>query len=141
MARKGMRISAIIVFFFLALDAHSLEVLSLLDFGKTMKASVAFDPLTKTGYIEQNGFFVSFALDQPFIALDWKELKKVGAPYLSGETVLLPADFVKETSKYLSEKNTPKREKYSVATILVDPGHGGKDTGASGDLGEMRLIE
>jgi len=136
-----MRISAIIVFFFLALDAHSLEVLSLLDFGKTMKASVAFDPLTKTGYIEQNGFFVSFALDQPFIALDWKELKKVGAPYLSGETVLLPADFVKETSKYLSEKNTPKREKYSVATILVDPGHGGKDTGAIGDLGEMRLLE
>ncbi|HWP68030.1 MAG TPA: N-acetylmuramoyl-L-alanine amidase [Rectinemataceae bacterium] len=129
-----------LIFCALAL-AHSLDAVSLLDFGKSVKAGVAFDPLTKSGYIEQNGVFVSFALDQPFIACDWKELKKVGAPYLSGETIFLPADFVKETSKYLSEKNTPKKEKYSVATILVDPGHGGKDTGAIADFGDMRLLE
>jgi len=141
MARNRKFVSALVLVFCVLAGAHSLDTQSLLEFGKSMKANVTFDPLTKSGYIEQNGSFVSFALDQPFIACDWKDLKKVGAPYLSGEAVILPADFIKETSRYLSEKNQTQKEKYSVATILIDPGHGGKDTGAIADLGDMRLLE
>ena len=139
--RIRMRASAA-VFAFLALSlARSLDAVPLIEFGKAAEAKIAFDPLTSSGYIEQNGAFVAFALDQPFIALDWKNLKRVGAPYLEGSKVMVPADFAKEVSSYFSERNAPKKEKYSVAAILIDPGHGGKDTGAIGDVGGMKLLE
>ncbi|MFA6366145.1 MAG: N-acetylmuramoyl-L-alanine amidase, partial [Candidatus Hydrogenedentales bacterium] len=124
-----------------SLCAYALDATTLLDFGKKSKAGISFDPLTSSGFIEQNGSFVSFVVDQPFIVLDWRNLKRVEAPYLSGEKLMLPAGFTREVTGYFSMKNAPKKEKYSVATILVDPGHGGKDTGAIGEVGELRLLE
>ncbi len=132
--------------FALTLDAAALEsstpkATPLLEFGNTIKAGIAWDPLTGSGHIEQNGVFVSFVLDQPFIVMDWKNLKSVGAPFLSGGKVMIPEDFSREVSSYFSLKNAPRKEQYSVATILIDPGHGGKDTGAISDLGGIPLLE
>lgn len=138
---NGKRISLLVFAIFLSSCAYALDATTLLDFGKKSKAAISFDPLTSSGYIEQNGSFVSFVVDQPFIVLDWKNLKRVEAPYLSGEKLMLPAGFTRGVTDYFSMKNAPKKEKYSVATILVDPGHGGKDTGAIGEVGELRLLE
>jgi len=138
---NGKRISLLVFAIFLSSCAYALDATTLLDFGKKSKAAISFDPLTSSGFIEQNGSFVSFVVDQPFIVLDWKNLKRVEAPYLSGEKLMLPAGFTKGVTDYFSMKNAPKKEKYSVATILVDPGHGGKDTGAIGEVGELRLLE
>lgn len=138
---NGKRASLLIFAIFLSSCAYALDATTLLDFGKKSKAEISFDPLTSSGFIEQNGSFVSFVVDQPFIVLDWKNLKRVDAPYLSGEKLMLPAGFAREVTDYFSMKNAPKKEKYSVATILVDPGHGGKDTGAIGEVGELRLLE
>ena len=136
-----LRASMAILLFFVSTFAYALDALPLMEFGKKNKAAITFDSLTASGYIEQNGAFVSFALDQPFISLDWRDIKRVGAPYLDGGTVMIPADFAREVTAYLSMKNTPKKEKYSVATILVDPGHGGRDTGAIGEVSGLRLFE
>jgi len=138
---NGKRLSLFIFAIFLSSCAYALDATTLLDFGKKSKAAISFDPLTSSGFIEQNGSFVSFVVDQPFIVLDWKNLKRVEAPYLSGEKLMLPAGFTRGVTDYFSMKNAPKKEKYSVATILVDPGHGGKDTGAIGEVGELRLLE
>lgn len=138
---NGKRILLLVFAIFLSSCAYALDATTLLDFGKKSKAAISFDPLTSSGYIEQNGSFVSFVVDQPFIVLDWKNLKRVEAPYLSGEKLMLPAGFTRGVMDYFSMKNAPKKEKYSVATILVDPGHGGKDTGAIGEVGELRLLE
>ena len=138
---NGKRALLLIFAIFLSLCAYALDATTLLDFGKKSKAGISFDPLTSSGFIEQNGSFVSFVVDQPFIVLDWKNLKRVEAPYLSGEKLMLPAGFAREVTDYFSMKNAPKKEKYSVATILVDPGHGGKDTGAIGEVGDLRLLE
>ncbi len=94
-----------------------------------------------SGWIEQNGAYVAFAVDQPFIVMDWKGIVRVGAPYIDKAVLMIPADFAREVTSYFSAKNAPKKEKYSVATILIDPGHGGKDTGAIGEVGGMRLLE
>lgn len=124
-----------------ALEGTALKAVPLLEFGKEIKAGIAYDPLTGSGHIEKNGFFVSFVLDQPFIAMDWKSLTSVGAPFLSGGKVMIPEDFSREVSTYFTMKSAPRKEQYSVATILIDPGHGGKDTGAISDVGGMRLLE
>ncbi|MFA5853013.1 MAG: N-acetylmuramoyl-L-alanine amidase [Spirochaetales bacterium] len=139
--RKRMRASAAIFVLLAATCAHAIDAVPLIEFGDTARAEISFDPLTASGYLEQNGTFVAFAIDQPFIALDWKNIKRVGAPYLDGSKVMLPIDFTKEVNSYFSGKSAQKKEKYSVATILIDPGHGGKDTGAIGDVGGMRLLE
>lgn len=138
---NGKRALLLMFAIFPSLCAYALDATTLLDFGKKSKAGISFDPLTSSGFIEQNGSFVSFVVDQPFIVLDWRNLKRVEAPYLSGGKLMLPAGFTREVTGYFSMKNAPKKEKYSVATILVDPGHGGKDTGAIGEVGELRLLE
>ena len=139
---RSRKLASSAIFALLAIAcAHAIDAVSLTEFGDTVKAEIAFDPLTSSGYLEQKGAFLAFAIDQPFIALDWKTIKRVGAPYLDGARVMLPPDFAREARSYFSEKNAQKKEKYSVATILIDPGHGGKDTGAIGEIGGMRLLE
>lgn len=137
----GKRIATVVLAILVLTSAAALEAVPLLEFGKTIKAGIAFDPLTGSGHIEQNGFFVSFVLDQPFIVMDWKSLKSVGAPFISGGKVMVPEDFSREVSAYFTMRNAPRKERYSVATILIDPGHGGKDTGAISEVGGMRLLE
>jgi len=137
----GKRIAAALFCILVSASAAALEAVPLLEFGNKIKAGIAYDPLTGSGHIEQNGSFVSFILDQPFIVMDWKSLKSVGAPFISSGKVMIPEDFSREVSSYFSQKNAPKKEQYSVATILIDPGHGGKDTGAISDVGGMRLLE
>ncbi len=68
-----MRASAAIFVLFAATCAHAIDAVPLMEFGDTAKVEIAFDPLTASGYLEQNGAFVAFAIDQPFIALDWKK--------------------------------------------------------------------
>jgi len=136
-----MRAWLAVLAIFASACAYGLDSVSLLDFGKKARAGIAYDPLTNSGYIERNGAFVSFALNEPFIVLDWKNIKRVGAPYVSGEKVMLPGDFAEEATAYLTLRNAPKKERYTVATILVDPGHGGKDTGAIAEVGGLRLLE
>lgn len=137
----GKRIAAALLAILVSASAAALEAVPLLEFGDKIKAGIAWDPLTGSGHIEQNGCFVSFVLDQPFIVMDWKNLKSVGAPYMAEGKVMIPEDFSREVSNYFSMKNAPRKEQYSVATILIDPGHGGKDTGAISEIGGMKLFE
>ncbi|MDP2792230.1 MAG: N-acetylmuramoyl-L-alanine amidase [Rectinemataceae bacterium] len=137
----GKRIAAALFCILVSASAAALESVPLLEFGKKIKASIAYDPLTGSGHLEQNGRFVSFVLNQPFIVMDWKSLKSVGAPFTAEGKVMIPEDFSREVSSYFSLRNAPKKEQYSVATILIDPGHGGKDTGAISDVGGIRLLE
>lgn len=117
------------------------EGLSLEEFGKKYKAQVSYDPLTACGQLEQRGVFVSFVPEKPFMIQDWHRLKKVEAPYWDKGALMLPAGFVEEASNYFSQKNAPKKEAYSVATILIDAGHGGKDSGAVATINGKQLME
>jgi len=121
--------------------ASASEALSLAEFGKKHQVLVSFDPLTACGQMEQRGVFVSFAAGKPYMILDWRTLRKVEAPYWDQGALMLPAGFVDEAGKYFSERNAPKKEAYSVATILIDPGHGGKDSGAIATVDGAQLME
>jgi N-acetylmuramoyl-L-alanine amidase len=113
----------------------------LIEFARDQKLNLSWDPLTRAGYLEKEGAYVSFALDQPFLVYDWKQLAKVAPPYLEGEDLLLPEEFQAGVKNFFDDKKDAGKEHYSVAAILIDPGHGGKDTGAIGEIGGMRLLE
>ncbi|MDX9827767.1 MAG: N-acetylmuramoyl-L-alanine amidase [Spirochaetia bacterium] len=141
--RIALRRAVLLLILLLSLPARifSSEALSLVEFGKKYQTQVSFDPLTACGQLEQRGVFVSFAPEKPYMILDWQTLRKVEAPYWDKGALMLPAGFVDEASKYFSEKNAPKKEAYSVATILIDAGHGGKDSGAVATINGTRLME
>jgi len=114
---------------------------SLAQFGEAQKLNISFDAVTGSGYMEKSGTFVAFAVGQPYIVLDWARSAKVPAPYLTDNVVFLPEEFTRAALGYFSRRNQPGAAGYSIATILIDPGHGGKDTGAISEVGGMRLLE
>ncbi|HEY9054081.1 MAG TPA: N-acetylmuramoyl-L-alanine amidase [Rectinemataceae bacterium] len=113
----------------------------LLQFSAERKYSLSWDPLTGAGYLEKDGVFVSFAFDQPYILIDWKRIEKAPAPYLSEGRAYLPEALAERISKILDAPANGSKHSYSVAAILIDPGHGGKDSGAIADLNEGRIME
>lgn len=123
------------------LAAGPTDPVPLAEWSKTSKVTATWDPLTGSGLLERNGGFVGFTTGQPFMVLDFKTLKRVQAPFMKAGQLMLPADFMAEADAFFALKNPRQKEKYSVATILIDPGHGGKDTGAIGEVNGLRLLE
>ncbi|HNX72730.1 MAG TPA: N-acetylmuramoyl-L-alanine amidase [Spirochaetales bacterium] len=130
-----------VIAFVVVPEAWAADSISMLEFTQSIKAQLSYDPLTQTGYLSKEDRFVSFAVGKPFIALNWSDLKKVGAPTLENGALVVPADFIKEVQGFLNGKSADKPTNYAIAAILVDPGHGGKDTGAIADLDSGRLLE
>jgi N-acetylmuramoyl-L-alanine amidase len=110
-------------------------------FAREQKATLHFDVLSGTGYLEKGGAIVSFAVGIPLAVFDWEKTVRVEAPYLSGNELFLPDDLAAMAKDYFLKKNKPAQERYSVATVLIDPGHGGKDPGAVAEVEGRRLQE
>ena len=140
-AFRSTRLFAIL-FLLAALTAHAADFpMSMDEFVSGIRASLSYDELSGTGFIEKDGAFVSFAIDRPILALDWKIFRATSAPYLRDNVLMVREDFVQTAKSHLEGKTAATKEKYSVAAILVDPGHGGKDTGAIAEGAQARLLE
>jgi len=114
---------------------------NLVQLGEKLGASVWYDPLTGTGGFEKNGVYGGFALDQACLLWNWKEAVAVPAPRDTGNGIFFDAAFVAEAARRYEAIRAAGADKYRVAAILIDPGHGGKDTGAVGEHGTLRLAE
>ena len=111
------------------------------DLQTSLSVQLFYDPLLKTGYFVREGNYLSFAADQPYLALDFKQIVKVAAPYNKEGVLMFPPDTKRVIENYYSAMQKETDGKYSVAAILIDPGHGGKDTGAVAELGTVKLFE
>ncbi|MCX7026997.1 MAG: N-acetylmuramoyl-L-alanine amidase [Spirochaetes bacterium] len=141
MNKAEKAISVIIFLCFVLSAAGAGGAQPLLEFARIQKLGLNWDPLTGTGYLEKEGSYVSFATDRPFLVYDWKQIAKVSPPYLEANNLVLPEDFQSKVRSLLEDHSHTGNARYSVAAILIDPGHGGKDTGAIGEIGGMRLLE
>jgi len=117
------------------------ESLSAAEAAERLQARLSFDPLTGTGLIERSGLRASYAVDLPWILLDWDRSLKVEAPRNGAAGLSFPRSTVEALESAFREAAAALMSSYSVAAILIDPGHGGKDPGAIGDhpLGSKRL--
>jgi N-acetylmuramoyl-L-alanine amidase len=110
-----------------------------------LKAQLSFDPLTGYGLIEKPGSRLVFALGLPWAIYNWKKTLPLDPP-TEGETGLsFTAASSAAVEKLFAETEAAARSHFSVAAILIDPGHGGKDPGAIGELGsggkKLRVVE
>ena len=55
---------------------------------------------------------------------------KTESPQISDGAIFVSNDFLREIENYFSAQNSSE-ENFKVGAILIDPGHGGKDSGAS----------
>jgi N-acetylmuramoyl-L-alanine amidase len=106
-----------------------------------LKATLRWEPDTETGTLVLDRGKVVFQAGSPWILLDYRELLYTGAAYRREGTLVFPAETASSIREYVRREG---RERPRVSVILIDPGHGGKDTGALGTVtanGKTKTIQ
>ncbi|OHD27205.1 MAG: hypothetical protein A2Y38_17710 [Spirochaetes bacterium GWB1_59_5] len=109
------------------------------------KATVAYDALTGTGHILRGGDLVRFKRDYPVYSVGSGLSLRATAVRDTGARLEISADAVTAITRWFAERDAERASRFSIAAILIDPGHGGKDSGAIGEFGtgkdRLRILE
>jgi N-acetylmuramoyl-L-alanine amidase len=120
------------------------EILTKLD------ATLRWDPLSAIGALEVPGHRVVFIAEKypseipgplrPAL-FDGTVLMLLQPPRLEQGILWFPAAFADSVAGVFSQAREDERSRYRVAAVLIDPGHGGKDPGATGShlIGGKRI--
>ncbi|MGO8695950.1 MAG: N-acetylmuramoyl-L-alanine amidase family protein [Rectinemataceae bacterium] len=111
----------------------SSEDLGVLETARRLKAKLLYDPLTGYGVFDRPEMRASFALGLPWIVLDQNKTIRVEAPHAGSDGPVFPASSVVLLQKAFGAAQAARPPHFSVAAILIDPGHGGRDPGAIGE--------
>lgn len=103
---------------------------NLLDEASKAGISVYWDSFSNMGILEKNGRQVTFRPDSSFILLDSTKLVYADAPEIENGTIRVTSSFLDEIENFFAQENSDA-PKLRIGAILIDPGHGGKDPGAS----------
>jgi len=101
-------------------------------------AALYWDPLSRRGEFVLNNHRLAFiALEEgvnvelPFTAIsDGNALLSVPAPRLYGGELRFDDAFIEAVAATFERNHVDDASRFRIAAIVVDPGHGGKDTGA-----------
>ncbi|GHV60732.1 N-acetylmuramoyl-L-alanine amidase [Spirochaetia bacterium] len=105
-----------------------------------MGPSPAFrwDPFFGSGVFTVAGHTAAFTAGDPggtgLLMVDGREVFTVPAPYLVRGLLFFPEAFVTVAEGALSRYLAEEASRFRIAAIIVDPGHGGKDSGAVGEF-------
>jgi N-acetylmuramoyl-L-alanine amidase len=112
------------------------------------------DPLSRGGVLSIQGHYAAFlagsftaagAGEQGPVLLDNREVYTLAIPYMRGGSLYFPAAFIDSLRNILRLSIQDDGSRFRIAAIIVDPGHGGKDTGAIGnhviDGAALQLVE
>jgi N-acetylmuramoyl-L-alanine amidase len=99
------------------------------------KAILSYDPMTGSGHILKGVDLVRFKTGLPIYAAGPVELLHVPAIRDRGVKLEMPASTHEAISRWFEGREKERASHFSIAAILMDPGHGGKDPGAIGEFG------
>jgi len=109
------------------------EALSAL--GKT--AELRWDPFFSSGTLIYETHEVTFASgiegETGMVLLDHRDIMTLPLPFLEQGTLKFPEVFLNQVKSAFYRYIEEDRDKFRIAAIIIDPGHGGKDPGASSD--------
>jgi N-acetylmuramoyl-L-alanine amidase len=85
---------------------------------------------------EHQGAFTAAAMagETGFFMMDSKEIFSVALPWLDQGELFFPESFVQAAANAFSRYFEDDASRFRIAAIIIDPGHGGKDSGAVGTL-------
>lgn len=109
------------------------------------KAIWSFDPLSEQGYVMRGPDLIRFAPGRELYLVGPDGVVRSQAPSWDGGRIMLPALAAEALDAWLTSRDEERRSRASVAAILIDPGHGGRDPGAIGEHGSganrLRIAE
>ena len=125
--KKGV-FSALLLFF-LAFSCFPQNSLNLLEESKKSGITLYWDSLCGSGILEKNGHQISFRAGDGFILEDYKKLVLTDSPELKEGAVYVSRNFINHAEELFRTENS--QNGFKIGAILIDPGHGGKDAGAT----------
>jgi N-acetylmuramoyl-L-alanine amidase len=140
MAKKYARL--IFIFFPLLIISFSLYSLTLDETLNTLSgvskgeaAQFRWDPLLHNGVFNLGDHFGTFSTasekgETGFLVFNNRELFNVSLPYNDNGKLEFPENFVVTLKDAFSKSYENDSSRFRVSTIIIDPGHGGKDPGA-----------
>lgn len=90
---------------------------------------VYWNPLTCSALIEKNGHSISFKAGDGFFLKDYKTVVNEEPPLLEKGRLVSSKVFFNLSENFFESQS--ENNPYKIGEILIDPGHGGKDPGAS----------
>jgi N-acetylmuramoyl-L-alanine amidase len=109
------------------------------------KATVAYDALTGTGHFLRGSDLVRFKRDYPVYSVGAGLSLRAPAVRDTGMRLEISSEAVSSITRWFADRDTERASRFSIAAILIDPGHGGKDSGAIGEFGtgkdRLRILE
>ncbi|MDR2134736.1 MAG: N-acetylmuramoyl-L-alanine amidase, partial [Treponema sp.] len=107
--------------------------------GGAAGAEFRWDPFLRAGAfsVESHQGVFSTALgagETGFLLLDGREVFTVPLPYAERGLLYFPQAFVSTLKSALARAAGEDASRFRIAAIIIDPGHGGKDSGAVGNF-------
>ncbi|MDR0628124.1 MAG: N-acetylmuramoyl-L-alanine amidase [Treponema sp.] len=101
-------------------------------------ATFRWDPFFQAGIFSWADQYIAFRVGMPgetgLVILNGKEILSLPSPFLEHGTLQFPQAFVSTLNEALEAVLSQEAPvQFRIAAIIVDPGHGGKDTGAVGN--------
>lgn len=108
-------------------------------------ARIAFDPLTGTGHILRGFDLVRFKTGLPVFATGSGQTLHASAIVAGTSGLSIRPETVQAIGAWFASRDADSASHFKIAAILIDPGHGGKDSGAIGEFGtgkdRLRVVE
>ncbi|MDR1837713.1 MAG: N-acetylmuramoyl-L-alanine amidase [Treponema sp.] len=98
-----------------------------------------WDPLFRDGVFNMGDHFGTFSVaaregETGYLVFDNRELFNVPLPYNNNGNLVFPEAFVDTLRNTFTRLHGNDASRFHIAAIVIDPGHGGKDSGAVGNL-------
>ena len=104
--------------------------------GGSAGADFRWDPFFSAGTIISGRHEAAFDSGKPgetgAVLLDHRDVMYLPLPYLENGDIRFPEIFVSQVKNSFSRYAEEDRNRFRIAAIIIDPGHGGKDPGAIG---------
>jgi N-acetylmuramoyl-L-alanine amidase len=95
-----------------------------------------WDPFFQGGVFSVSGHYAAFeagkAGETGMVLIDSREILTLPSPYLEEGILRFPEKFVVSLQDIFNQSLRDDFSRFRIAAIIVDPGHGGKDSGAIG---------